>query len=178
MESCDNPLGHDCALSQWPCPFRLDNELALITGGGSGLGLAMARAMASAGARVVLTGRREELPKEAVQEIGAQAHYLAHDVAKLAEGASLVNNVTQKFGPITILVNNAGIHLKKPAVETTEEEFLKVLTTHVLGAHALGRAVVPGMIERRAGSVLFIASMASLFGLPQSWLTARPRARM
>lgn len=138
----------------------------MITGGGSGLGLAMARCMAAAGARVVLTGRREELLKEAAQAIGAQAHYVTHDVTKLGEGATLVEKASQRFGPITILVNNAGIHLKKPAVETTEEEFLKVLTTHVLGAHALSRAVAPGMIERRAGSILFIASMTSLFGIP------------
>ena len=68
--------------------------------------------------------------------------------------------------PITILVNNAGIHLKKPALETSEEEFLGVLKTHVLGSHALTRAVLPGMLRRRHGSIIFIASMASLFGIP------------
>jgi gluconate 5-dehydrogenase len=166
MESCKRHPEQTCALSRWPCAFRLDNELALITGGGSGLGLAMARCMAAAGARVVLTGRREELLKEAVQAIGVQAHYVTHDVTKLTDGPSLVEQVGQRFGPITILVNNAGIHLKKPAVETTEEEFLKVLTTHVLGSHALSRAVAPGMIERKTGSILFIASMTSLFGIP------------
>jgi gluconate 5-dehydrogenase len=166
MESCQHSAEPTCALRNWPCAFRLDNELALITGGGSGLGLAMARCMAAAGARVVITGRREELLKEAALAIGAQAHYAAHDVTKLAEGASLVEKVSQRHGPITILVNNAGIHLKKPAVDTTEEEFLKVLTTHVLGAHALSRAVAPGMVERQAGSILFIASMTSLFGIP------------
>ena len=70
------------------------------------------------------------------------------------------------FGPVTILVNNAGIHLKKPALETSDEEFLGVLKTHVLGSHALTRAVLPGMLRRRHGSIVFIASMASLFGLP------------
>ena len=70
------------------------------------------------------------------------------------------------FGPITILVNNAGIHLKKPALETSEEEFLSVLKTHVLGSHALTRAVLPEMLRRRHGVIIFIASMASLFGIP------------
>ncbi len=74
--------------------------------------------------------------------------------------------MTKEVGPISCLVNNAGIHLKKPAIETTPEEFQKVLTTHVLGAHALVRAVAPGMIERKTGSILFTASMASLFGIP------------
>jgi NAD(P)-dependent dehydrogenase (short-subunit alcohol dehydrogenase family) len=155
-----------CAV-KWPCPFLLDNELALVTGGGSGLGLAMARCLAAAGARVVLAGRGEEKLKQAAASIGAQAGYVPHDVTKLPEAPALVEQVSQRFGPVTILVNNAGIHLKKAAVETTEEEFLKVLTTHVLGAHALTRAVVPCMMQRRRGSVLFIASMTSLFGIPK-----------
>jgi gluconate 5-dehydrogenase len=59
------------------------------------------------------------------------------------------------------------VHLKKNAVATTPEEFAGVLNTHVLGAFALTRAVLPGMIERQHGNVLFIASMASLIGIPQ-----------
>jgi NAD(P)-dependent dehydrogenase (short-subunit alcohol dehydrogenase family) len=159
--------GEECGLYRWPCPFRLEGELALITGGGSGLGLAMARALAMSGASVVLAGRREDLLRDAAKAIGAQAHYVGHDVNKLQEAAALVDKVTQRFGPVTILINNAGVHLKKPAVDTTEEEFLKVLTTHVLGSHALSRAVAPGMMQRGNGSILFIASMASLFGIPQ-----------
>jgi gluconate 5-dehydrogenase len=154
-------------LLKWPCPFHLDGELALITGGGSGLGLAMGRCMAAAGARVVLAGRREDKLRDATTGIGSRAGFVAHDVDRLHEAPALVDKVRKGFGPVTILVNNAGIHLKKPAVETTEAEFLKVLTTHVLAAHALSRAVAPAMIERRAGSILFIASMASLFGIPQ-----------
>ena len=147
--------------------FRLDGELALITGGGTGLGLAVARCMAAAGARVVLTGRREELLKAAAQSIGPAASFVAHDITKLDEAESLVANVGKQFGPTTILVNNAGIHVKKFAVDTTDADFLSVLTTHVLGSHALCRAVAPGMLERKAGSILFMASMTSLLGMPQ-----------
>jgi NAD(P)-dependent dehydrogenase (short-subunit alcohol dehydrogenase family) len=156
-----------CGLSPGSCLFRLDDELALITGGGSGLGLAMARCMAAVGARVLITGRREEPLKAAVHGIGAQADYMVQDVTKLQESPALVDRITRRHGPITILINNAGIHLKKLAIETTEEEFLSVLTTHVLGAHALSRAVAPGMIDRRKGSILFIASMTSLLGMPK-----------
>jgi gluconate 5-dehydrogenase len=63
-------------------------------------------------------------------------------------------------------VNNAGIHLKKTALETTEAEFNSVLQTHVVAAFSLTRAVLPGMIQRKHGSILFTASMASLFGIP------------
>ena len=115
----------------------------------------------------MLAGRGEEKLKQAAASIGAQAGYVPHDVTRLPEAPALVAKVAKRFGPVTILINNAGIHLKKPAVDTTEEEFLKVLTTHVLGAHALSRAVAPGMIAARGGSILFIASMASLFGIPK-----------
>lgn len=156
-----------CALHAWPCPFRLDGELALITGGGSGLGLAMAQAMVAAGARVVLAGRDEARLQRAAAGLGSAAGFVRHDVTRLSESPQLIAQVQQRFGPVTLLVNNAGVHLKKPAVDTTEAEFLNLLNTHVLGAHALTRAVLPGMIQRRAGVVLFIASMASLFGIPQ-----------
>jgi len=69
--------------------------------------------------------------------------------------------------PITILVNNAGTHLKKPAVDTLPAEFQSVLTTHVLAAHSLMQAVTPGMVDRAHGSILFISSMAAYMGVPQ-----------
>lgn len=159
----------ECGLCdvRWPCPFLFEDELALITGGGSGLGLAMGRCLAAAGARVVLCGRGEERLKSAADSIGDQAGYIPHDVTNLSEAPMLIEKIKRTYGTVSILVNNAGNHLKKPAVETTEAEFLQVLNTHVLGAHALSRAVAPGMIERGEGSILFIASMTSLFGIPQ-----------
>jgi len=150
----------------FPAAFSLEQEIAVITGGGTGIGLAIARAMASAGARVVLAGRREAELAAAVGEIGPRSSYFVHDVTQLGEAPSLIGRINAAVGPITCLVNNAGIHLKKPAVDTTSEEFEQVLRTHVFGAHALTRAVVPSMIARKRGSILFTASMASLFGLP------------
>jgi gluconate 5-dehydrogenase len=152
--------------STFPSAFSLEREIAVITGGGTGIGLAIAESMASAGARVVLVGRREAELKAAVKAIGSRASYVIHDVTQLDEAAPLVERIGRDVGPITCLVNNAGIHLKKAAVDTTPEEFERVLRTHVFGAHALTRAVVPSMIERRSGSILFTASMASLFGIP------------
>lgn len=151
---------------KFPEIFSLHGETALITGGGTGIGFAMARAMHSAGARVVLVGRREAELAAAEKKLGAGASHVVHDITQLGAAAALVERVTREVGPITCLVNNAGIHLKKPAVDTTPEEFQQVLTTHLLGAHALVRAVVPGMITRKHGTVLFTASMASLFGIP------------
>jgi gluconate 5-dehydrogenase len=151
---------------KFPEAFSLRGETALISGGGTGIGLAMARAMHAAGARVVLVGRREAELAGAVRGLGAGAASVVHDITRLDEAGALVERVTREHGPVTCLVNNAGIHLKKAAVDTTPEEFERVLRTHVFGAHALTRAVAPGMIERRHGNILFTASMASLFGIP------------
>ena len=147
--------------------FSLRDQIALITGGGTGIGFAIARSMHAAGARVVLVGRREAELRSAADEIGSGASFFVHDVTDLAAAPTLVERVIKDVGAIDCLVNNAGIHLKKPALETTSDEFEKVLRTHVFGSHALTRAVAPGMIERKRGSILFIASMASLFGIPQ-----------
>jgi gluconate 5-dehydrogenase len=148
-------------------PFSLAGETALITGGGSGLGLGMAESFVKAGAKVVLVGRREEQLRQAAASLGASARFVAHDITQLDRAAQLVKRAEDLSGsPVSILVNNAGIHLKKPAVETTPEEFQRVFQTHVMAAQALTQAILPGMIQRKHGNILFTASMAALFGIP------------
>jgi len=149
-------------------PFRLEGETALITGGGTGIGFGIARCMAQAGARVVLVGRREGELAKAAAELGANATFVAQDVTRFDEMPALVQRAEQTAGsPISILVNNAGVHLKKFAVDITPEEFQTVFSTHVLAAHALTRALIPGMVARSHGSVLFTSSMAAFMGVPQ-----------
>lgn len=149
-------------------PFSLAGETALITGGGTGLGLGIARCMVKAGARVVLVGRRETELSAACGELGSTASFVVQDITKCSEAPDLVQRAEKCAGqPVSILVNNAGIHLKKFAVDVTPEEFQSVFNTHVLAAHALTRALVPGMVARRRGSVLFTSSMAAFMGVPQ-----------
>jgi len=152
--------------STFPEVFSLRGENALITGGGTGIGLAVAHAMHAAGARVILIGRREPELASAVASIGEGAAYIVHDITKFDAAGALIERIAREHGPVTCLVNNAGVHLKKPAIETTPEEFQSVFNTHIFGAHALSRAVVPGMIERKHGNIIVMASMASLFGIP------------
>lgn len=148
-------------------PFRLDGETALITGGGSGLGLGIARSMIAAGARVVLVGRRLEPLEQAARVLGPLASFVAHDITALDRAEALLSAAAEVAGsPVGILVNNAGVHLKKPVVETTPSEFQRVMDTHVTAAHALVQAALPGMLERRHGSILFTASMTSFIGMP------------
>lgn len=146
--------------------FSLKGETALITGGGSGLGFGIAECFAEAGAKVVLIGRRTDVLKKAVKKIGRGATFESHDITAVDEAENLIEWVSKRSGPISILVNNAGIHLKKPALETTPAEFNSVLQTHVTAAFSLTRAVLPEMIRRKHGNILFTASMASLFGIP------------
>jgi len=148
-------------------PFSLDGELALITGGGTGLGLGMAQCFVQAGARVVLVGRREDPLKQACDELGDTTSFLVHDVTDVHAADKLAATIAARFDHVSILVNNAGVHLKKKAVETSIDEFETVMATHVTGAFALSRAILPSMIERKTGNILFVASMASLMGVPQ-----------
>jgi gluconate 5-dehydrogenase len=146
--------------------FSLKDELALITGGGTGLGFAVAQCFVEAGARVIIVGRRQEPLEAAVQKLGPAASSRVFDVTHFDEIDNFIESVEHDIGPISILVNNAGIHLKKPAEETTVDEFRTILDTHLLGAFGLTRAVIPGMKQRQHGSILYMASMASLFGIP------------
>jgi len=146
--------------------FRLDGEVALITGGGTGIGLGMAQALHAAGAQVVLVGRRAELLQAAAAELGDGAHWETADVTDFAALPALVERVIAKVGKISILLNNAGINFKKPAIDTEVADFSNMLDTHVLAAHALTKAVLPGMLAAGHGSILFTASMTSLMGMP------------
>ncbi len=153
-------------MNKTPQCFRLDGETALITGGGTGLGLGMARCLIASGAKVVVVGRRKAELEKACATLGPGAFALAGDVTKLETAPAVVDQAEQLAGPISILINNAGVHLKKPATTTTDAEFAAVLQTHVFGAFALTREVGRRMVERQSGSVLFTASMASLMGIP------------
>ncbi len=146
--------------------FRLDGQLALVTGGGTGLGFGICQAMTEAGARVVMTGRTEETLRQASGQLGAASAYVRHDVTDLPSIPGLVEQVENRFGPVDILVNNAGNYLKKSAVDTSEADFASVLHTHLFGAYALSRECGRRMLARRRGSILMIVSMASLFGIP------------
>ena len=148
-------------------PFSLSGQTALITGGASGLGLATAKCLAACGARVVLAGRREKELTTCVAEIGELATAQVMDVTDLASLPSIAEKLGDTHGPIGILVNNAGINLKKPYAETNDEELLRILQTNVIGANALTHALLPQLRANGKGSIVFLSSMAALFGIPQ-----------
>lgn len=145
--------------------FSLDGRLALVTGGGSGIGLEIARCLAQAGATVIITGRREEVLRDAKHALGERVEYLVNDVCDLPSLDGMVEHIEATYGPLDILVNNAGINMKKPALEVTDADFARIINTNLNAVFALTRAAARGMVERRRGVILMISSMAAYYGI-------------
>ncbi len=148
-----------------PNVFSLTGKVALITGGGSGIGFDIAKCMVAAGATVVITGRREDPLKEAISQLGSNAHYKVNDVTQLSALDALVQDIEATIGPIDILVNNAGINMKKPALEVSDEDFSRIVHTNLNAVFALTRACAKGMVARKSGSIIMISSMAAYYGI-------------
>ncbi|HEV7378232.1 MAG TPA: glucose 1-dehydrogenase [Dyadobacter sp.] len=146
-------------------PFSLDGQLAVVTGGGSGIGFYITQCMVAAGARVVITGRREDVLKETAKTLGDQVSYFVNDITKLSTIPDLVAAIEEAQGPIDILVNNAGINMKKHAVEVTDEDFDRVVQTNLHAVFSMTREVGKRMVERKRGSIIMITSMAALYGI-------------
>jgi NAD(P)-dependent dehydrogenase (short-subunit alcohol dehydrogenase family) len=146
-------------------PFSLEGKIALVTGGGSGIGLEITRCLRDAGAKVIITGRRENMLQEATKALGSNVHYVVNDVTDLSQTTALVEKITKEFGEIDILVNNAGINMKKPAVEVTDAEFANIIQTNLNSVFALSREVAKQMIDRKTGSIIMISSMAGYYGI-------------
>ena len=145
--------------------FSLENKIALVTGGGTGIGLGIATAFIEAGATVVITGRREDILKDAANKFGKNAFYRVNDITNKKEIPTLINDIETTIGPIDILVNNAGIHYKGMAQETSDEDFERILQTNVISVFSLTRECAKYMLQRKSGSILMIGSMAGLFGI-------------
>jgi gluconate 5-dehydrogenase len=145
--------------------FNMEGRVALITGGGSGLGFAMAKCLASAGASVVLVSRHEDVLQRACGEIGNKAFAIPFDITRTDETDSLVNRVLERHKRIDVLINCAGIHIKKPMEDLTMQEFTSVLEIHLNASFALTKSAIPCMKRQRQGSVIFVSSMSGFIGL-------------
>jgi gluconate 5-dehydrogenase len=136
--------------------FDLSGRSALVTGSTRGLGLALARALAEAGARVSVNGRSAEAAAEVAVSIdgATAAPFDVTDESAVAAGVAAI-------GPVDVLVNNAGMTLRKPLVDLSLEEWRGVIDTNLTSAFLVARAVAPGMIERGAGKIVNVCSVMS-----------------
>jgi 3-oxoacyl-[acyl-carrier protein] reductase len=141
----------------------LAGGVSLVTGGSRGIGRAIAHQLASLGASVSICGRDRAALEESVRELaktGVPVHCQMADVTRPADVSDLVAKTETALGPITILVNNAGIGLFGPAHEKTEAEWDRVLNTNLKSVFLVSRAVAPSMIRRGSGDIINISSLA------------------
>jgi NAD(P)-dependent dehydrogenase (short-subunit alcohol dehydrogenase family) len=149
--------------------FSLAGRVALITGGSGGLGEVFARTLAAAGADVALLGRRLEpaqaLVETLARETGRQALAIAADVTDAAQVRAAAEQATTALGRVDILINSAGINIRKPALDFTPEEWRQVVEINLTGPFLCAQALAPQMLDHGWGRIVNISSMIGLVGL-------------
>ncbi len=141
-------------------------KIAIVTGGGSGIGFAIAKKFAAEGMFVYITGRNFEKLNKAQQEIGTNCRAVQLDMEDLDKIPAFVQKIASEHGQIDVLVNNAGINIKRPFVEVTDEEFQKIITINLTSVFVLSREVVKVMLPKKSGSIIQISSMSAHYGIP------------
>jgi NAD(P)-dependent dehydrogenase (short-subunit alcohol dehydrogenase family) len=147
----------------------LKGRTAVITGGSRGLGEAMAKALSEAGANIALVARdikRLGSVRDAIAERGGTAAIFTADVTQEKDVASMTEAVGQRFGHPQILINNAGINIRKNLVDYSLEEFRSVLDSSLTSTFLMCRAFVPGMKDSGYGRILNMTSIMSHVSLP------------
>lgn len=144
------------------------NKVVLINGATSGIGKTTAIAFAKAGAKVVLSGRRENLGAEVVSEIhglGGEALFVKTDVSQESEVAVLVEKTVAHFGRLDVAFNNAGVEGFSPVTEVTEAEYHRIFDVNVWGAIASMKYEIPAMLKSGGGSIINTSSAVGHVGM-------------
>lgn len=141
--------------------MRLENKVAIITGGSSGIGLATAKKFIAEGAKVVIADINQETGKKVAEEIGAD--FIKTDVSKSEEVQSLIEKTVEKYGKLDIMVNNAGVAVMGSALDCPDEDFEKVISINLRGVF-LGTKYAARKMKDKGGVILNTASVAGLVG--------------
>jgi 2-deoxy-D-gluconate 3-dehydrogenase len=147
--------------------FDLTGRVALVTGGNGGIGLGMARGLAGAGAAIAVAGRNASKSENAAAELaklGVKTAVVTGDVTNEAECRKLVDETVAKLGRLDILINNAGINIRKQPHELSTAEWKQVVDTNLTSAFTLSQEVYPAMKAAGGGKIINIGSMLSIFG--------------
>lgn len=143
---------------------RLDGKVAIISGAARGMGAATARLFVAAGARVIIADLLEADGTALADELGEAARFARLDVTSAESWAATVALAEEIFGPVDVLVNNAGVLLFKGLLQTTPEEYRRVIEINLVGDFLGIQAVAPGMIARRRGAIVNISSVDGMKG--------------
>jgi 3-oxoacyl-[acyl-carrier protein] reductase len=154
--------------------MRLDNKVALVTGGASGFGKGIAETFAREGAKVAIADIDEQGARAVASAISNQAIAMRCDVSRRADVDAAVKATLDTFGRIDILVNNAGMtHVRRPMLEVEEEEFDRMMAVNVKSIFLFAHAVVPAMRQQRSGVIINIGSTAGIRPRPGlTWYNA------
>jgi 2-dehydro-3-deoxy-D-gluconate 5-dehydrogenase len=147
--------------------FDLKGRVALVTGGNGGIGLGMARGLAQAGAAIAIAGRNQAKSEAAAADLaklGAKTAVLTADVTDEAQCRRMVDDTVSRLGRLDILINNAGINIRKAPQELSTAEWRQVVDTNLTSAFTCSQAVYPVMKEAGGGKIINIGSMLSIFG--------------
>jgi 2-deoxy-D-gluconate 3-dehydrogenase len=162
--------------------FDLRGKVSVVTGGNGGIGLGIADGLASAGSDIVIFARNEQKTTEAVDNIkrkfGVKALGLQVDVSKEESIQNGVKQTLDNFGQINVLINNAGVNIRKMPEEYTVEEWDWILNINLRGAFLCAKAVYPAMKKAGSGKIINIGSETSLFGLAKVMCYACSKAGM
>ena len=158
--------------------FDLSGKNALVTGASGGIGGAIAEALVAAGARVALTGTREDALRNLADRLGESATVLPCDLRKADDSAALPGRTEEALGSLDILVNNAGMTRDNLALRMKDEDWQNVLDVNLTAAFRLTRAALRGMMKRRFGRIIGITSVVGVTGNPGQANYAASKAGM
>jgi 3alpha(or 20beta)-hydroxysteroid dehydrogenase len=145
---------------------RLDNKVAIVTGGAMGQGEAIVRAYVAEGAEVVVADIAKEAGQALADELGDSAHFFAHDVSDAASWATLVEDTNSRFGPVNVLANNAGLLRFGRIEEMPLEEFMLLVNVNQVGSFLGMQAVARTMRKNGGGSIINASSIEGIAGMP------------
>ncbi|MER1956506.1 MAG: glucose 1-dehydrogenase [Solibacillus sp.] len=141
---------------------RLDNKVAIITGAAQGMGAAHARLFVAEGAKVVLTDLNEEKGHAFAAELGENAVFVKQNVVSEEDWATVLATAEEKFGPVNVLVNNAGITMAKNMLDVTVEEYKRIVDINQVSVFIGMKTVAGSMMKAGGGSIVNISSMNGL----------------